>query len=560
MVEGNVLRLSVVVVLASLISACCAVSSSAYSPSSKVKEYHHYKLELNASYAQNVAIRPAVMLVVGFICFLIFIFWSVCRCCKCCGCRRPAIKQDGPDNWRLFYTLFSIALTVGCAVMVFYGFKSNASQSTAFQSVVDLVDIAIKWKSDTVSSIVAIKATTQLLIADIADLTALDPSGTYVSSSDKSSIQSACTNIDAKADLIVNSINSLDVNSLRSKIADNVNTIDKQRSMVVTAALAVLLVCALLALYFSLADSYFSKGCQPRRYLLCRIVSLVLAILTVLVILIAWIVAAVLYAGSAGMADYCIAPTSNAISLLSITDSVALYYLKCNSEPLVFPYASEVASVQTSFTSIDNTLTSAQTSVDSQPGCSGNAQCSGISAVLTNMRAHVTQLRERIGTDSNNDGEYETGMLKQTSCAVVNGIYQSFLNAFCSDGFLAVSSCFETFISFACFIVVAEFVRRKIPVANLNAIAPSALVMRAATPVTVTPRGKTPPLVPPGPAFAVPMAVLPPLMHPGQAPPAFEDPHGAPAYPFHSGAPFVDPNMGSPPPPGYNDDAATSQV
>lgn len=318
--------------------------------------------------------------------------------------------------------------------------------------------------------------------------------------------------------------------------------------MVIIASLSVLLVCSLLAIFFSLADSYFSKSCQPRRYLVCRIISLVLAILTVLVVLLAWIVAALLYTGSAGMADFCIAPTDNTISLLSISNDLALYYLKCNYMNLAFPYANEILSIQTSFSTVNSKLTAAQVNIGGQPGCSGNAQCTAVNTTLTTMRVHLTQLNSHIGIDTNGDNQYDTGMLKQISCATVNGIYQSFLNAFCGDGFLAVSSCFETFIAFACFVVLAEFVRRKLPVTSMTAVAPapanapspSPSPQRALFPnVNAAPlKAKTPPLLP-GPA--APVLVLTPLMQPGETVGSggagMEFAGGV--YPFHAGPPFL---------------------
>lgn len=202
------------VFLAFLASTCAALSSSVYSPSSKVSEYHHYQISFSLAYAQNLVVRPGVMLAVGIIVFLLLVFWSMCRCCSCCGCKRPAMKTDGPDNWRIFYTLTAVALTVGCVVMVLYGFKSNSTQSTAFSDVVSLVEIIIAWKSDTVTAIVGVSNSSQDLINDISALAAQDSGNNYMSAGDRNDIQTACQSIKTQCDTIVSGINSLDVASL----------------------------------------------------------------------------------------------------------------------------------------------------------------------------------------------------------------------------------------------------------------------------------------------------------------------------------------------------------
>ncbi len=82
----------------------------------------------------------------------------------------------------------------------------------------------------------------------------------------------------------------------------------------------------------------------------------------------------------------------------------------------------QLASIQTSFTSADTALGNAQSSVNAQSGCSGDAQCVAINQTLASMRANLQLLNVRIGVDTDNDGSYETGMLRQISCSVVNGM------------------------------------------------------------------------------------------------------------------------------------------
>lgn len=89
------------------------------------------------------------------------------------------------------------------------------------------------------------------------------------------------------------------------------------------------------------------------------------------------------------------------------------------------------------------------------------------------MSTDVDTLNTRLGQDTNGDGVYDTGLLSLITCSVINGKYQAILNVVCGDGFSAVASCFETFISFACFIATAEFIRRKLPTRSNSSVSPA---------------------------------------------------------------------------------------
>ena len=93
-------------------------------------------------------------------------------------------------------------------------------------------------------------------------------------------------------------------------------------------SLILLLVCTLLIMYTSVADAYFTRSCQPRQWCLCRVfVTWPLAVITIFLILLVWVVAAALLGTSNVMADFCISPTTNIINVASITDNVTLYYV-----------------------------------------------------------------------------------------------------------------------------------------------------------------------------------------------------------------------------------------
>jgi len=517
------------------IPSCIALTETVYSPSSKVKEYHYYQFSADVSYVRQLIVRPAVLLVVGFVVVLLFVCWGLYRCCSCCGCRKASVKEGG-DNWRTFYTILAIALTAGCVAMIIYGFDSNSKQNKAFNDVIDLIDIVIKWKDDTVAAVKKTLNSTDLFLAHVEELKQADPHDVYIPANDKNQLSSSINSTRAPINSISSKIDSLDVSSFRSRFADSINKANTNRNLVIILALSILLVCTLLALYFALADAYFSKACQPRRYCVCRCLVLLLVILTLVVVLIAWIVAALLLISSLAMADYCIAPTTNTIDVFSIKSDLVIYYLRCNEGGLANPYAADFVQIQFGFTTAKTKLAQVQTVFNTQYGgafCSLNTTCSSLNTTLGKMQQDLEVLNGDIGYDTNLDGEYESGLLKMINCQSVNGMYQAFLNLFCDSAFLAISSCFETFVAFACFIVIAEFIRRKLPANNASAVSPAPESKSTELPEY----SKEPPPVPVAyPAGAV-VLPLSPLMQPGAPVPALYG-GGSAVYPFHAGPPF----------------------
>lgn len=364
--------------------------------------------------------------------------------------------------------------------MVIFGFKSDQTQSDAFSSVPSLVDTLVNAQTQAVSAASVLKDSTITVLGDIAAVAALDPTNQYVPSADISTMQVAVAAIGTGAADTSGQLSTINLASLRGQLSDNVSSANSPRHIAMLCALSLLLFCTLFLVYLALADAHCWPALAPSRYAVCRGTMWVVAVCAVWAVLVAWCAAAGLLGLSLVMADFCVRPTPNLLAAMStLRAPLTVYYLQCDYDPTVVnPLTANLVSMEVAYNVTLAALADAQASVDSCAGCncaSDIPTCTSVNASLATVRADMGTLRTNMGRDLNGDGVYDVGLLATVSCKAINGKYQAVLNTLCDTGFRAVVSSFETFIAFACFVAVAEFLRRKYPrPGHASKVAPAA--------------------------------------------------------------------------------------
>lgn len=440
---------------------CAQVSASVdetpYQPNAEIDRFHWRDFNATIDYAKDVGIyRIAPWIIVGVVLVVIFLIWSCCRCCHCGCCDHT---YDMSKTTRNVLAVIAVGCGIGGAIILIYGFKADSVQRDAVNSLPELFQNVIDWKNKFLTASDNITANCDVLLSDINDISANDPSNTYISSSDITSMQNILNDIKQTAQDINSNINDVDFEKMKSDYADTAAKYDDYRHLAVIILFSVCLGFLLIQLIFALMNAYAVDECKPANCCCC--LQPIITGLHLLLIFLAFIITAVLFGVATGLADFCIDADNNLITSVKLqSNEIAVYYMQCDENPnLQNPIFNDTNAVGRLFNDTRGNITEWRDDVAATTNCGSTPSCTNMVTLLDNTLSHVDDLEISVGK-KNAQNQYTTGILRLVDCTEVNGKYQAVLNASCGTLFDSIRRTFIVMALFAFVMVLAEILYR----------------------------------------------------------------------------------------------------
>eukprot|EP00055_Hartaetosiga_balthica_P009768 m.39856 g.39856 ORF g.39856 m.39856 type:complete len:491 (+) comp6890_c1_seq1:57-1529(+) len=431
--------------LVAMVNVCDAQDYTPYTPGPQVRSWATGDLTLSSNldtllpYLKQVGYhRVAPFVAVGVIAFFAILIWSCCRCC-CNKCH--AKLEDGSFCGKVMFIVLLMVMvcSVGLAIG---GLKAGKQQNTAFTNFPTILDSVTSYVDEVGAFNDDVAATTTTIIALLTEL----KDAQYSAFVDSNQIDAMISFVMILADT-TNSVDvalsDLNFGSFTS-FNDQSQSINDLRDQFTVIVLAVLLGLILLEGLFSILDFCLNGNMRPSHNG-CRFITYLVALFTILILLILWLLGGALIAATTVVSDVCLDPDAQFISLLNEQglqgqgQELTVFFLTCDTDmTLNHPFRTEIYNISSA---INQTLTELATTQSDVSQCDGllgasDPTCLRAHEIVTYLTSNTTLLEQELGTDPSlidAQGNSSDGFLYLISCMALNGRYQNMLNVFCGD-------------------------------------------------------------------------------------------------------------------------------
>lgn len=296
---------------------------------------------------------------------------------------------------------------------------------------------------------------TNITINEVNQLLNSGLCGSSINCADANNIVTKCNDINTAANQIITNLGSLELQKIKSQVADNVTFVDDYRHLGMVILLAVLFTTICLQAIIALMDSRCPTKYQVREYCIGKCFTVLLTLIIIILIFFIWFLAAILLFTSVVFADFCIAPANNIIRVASITDQYTVYFLTCDQDPnMISPLATQLSNIDSARNLTRQAIGSLN--VTATTSCTGTvSECATVRTLVNNIGQKTESLFTAVGVPDST-GNANSGILKQFSCTSLNGKIQAVFHLVCDDFFLSIAQTFEVLIAFACLFVILQ--------------------------------------------------------------------------------------------------------
>lgn len=444
-----------------------AYDSSYYTPSAQSKSFQMSPIltlkSSSTTYLTSLATKCGPVLGVGVLFCLIFLIWSCALCC--CTPKRSE---------RCLYILFGffILFFLGLMGILIAALVENSNQTDLITvQFPGVVDFMLKLPLDMIAQVQLALLNVSALATSASGITASVPSCTAGFCND---IKSAISAIDSTVGTLQDSVKSInktlaglttDIQNFRSgPVFSDLRSYDSQRNLGFILAVIIPIIVLSLQLFIVMWNTRYriknkdylkndlgygeEPGCKPWAFCNCCI-SPLFTVLLLIFILILYLVATLLFVVTTISADACKSPYNDIVTLGSL-DNTTGFFFTCTDPAQNFP------DVATAVTSINKDLKTLNTTLSQLPTLASQIPlASEIPGFLEAIKA--------FNTAYNNLASVLNNLVSLVNCGSIQGRINALFHFFCDTLYMSFYNCFMLFMSIGCVIVLAEFMRRLVP-------------------------------------------------------------------------------------------------